>query len=51
MGIHNFPDPTFRTGGGMNVNVGPGINPQPPAFKHAVSVCGGGVGLPDLPSG
>jgi len=45
-GIKNFPDPTFPTGSGAagKVASGPpaGVDPSSPAFKQAVSTCGGG---------
>ena len=40
-GVPNFPDPTFPAGGGIIESVGPGNDPQSPAFQHAVAVCGG----------
>jgi len=39
-GVPNFPDPTFPTGGGVAISVGPGVNPQSPAFQQAEKVCG-----------
>ena len=39
-GLPNFPDPTFGPGGGINLGLGPGLNPQSPAFKHAATACG-----------
>ena len=27
--------------GGIEESVGPGVNPQSPAFEHALAVCGG----------
>jgi hypothetical protein len=45
-GVPNFPDPTFPTGSGAagKVASGPpaGVDPSSPAFKQAVSTCGGG---------
>jgi len=38
-GVPNFPDPAFATGGAANVNLGPGLNPQSPAFERAASEC------------
>ncbi|HTX46085.1 MAG TPA: hypothetical protein VMD48_07405 [Solirubrobacteraceae bacterium] len=38
-GIHDFPDPTF-TGGGQQLNLAPGINPQSPAVEQASKACG-----------
>ena len=40
-GVPNFPDPTFGPGGGIAQGVGPGANPQSPAYGHALAVCGG----------
>jgi len=40
-GVPNFPDPTFPAGGGVAINLGPGVNPQSPAFKQAAAACGG----------
>ena len=47
-GISNFPDPS--AGGGINIPVGSGINPQSPAFESAQRSCfkllpGGGPGI------
>jgi hypothetical protein len=39
-GVPNFPDPTF-SGGQFDTGLG-GLNPQSPAFKHAVAACGRG---------
>jgi hypothetical protein len=41
-GVPNFSDPTFPTGGGAAIRVGPGVNPQSPAFQQAEKVCGSG---------
>jgi hypothetical protein len=42
-GVPNFPDPTFRSGGGVLLQ---GVNPQAPAFGRASAACGrGGFGL------
>ena len=46
-GVPNFPDPSG--GGGINIPIGSGINPQSPAFQSAQSSCfkllpGGGPG-------
>ncbi|HTX47501.1 MAG TPA: hypothetical protein VMD48_14560 [Solirubrobacteraceae bacterium] len=38
-GIPGFPDPTF-SGGHETLNLGPGLNPNSPAFNHAAQVCG-----------
>ena len=40
-GVPNFRDPTFPANGGVLVGIGPGVNPQSPAFEHAQAVCGG----------
>jgi hypothetical protein len=40
-GVPNFPDPTFPAGGGIAESVGPGADPESPAFQHAQAVCGG----------
>jgi hypothetical protein len=40
-GVPNFPDPTFPAGGGIIESVGPGNDPQSPAFQHAMAVCRG----------
>lgn len=40
-GVPSFPDPTFGASGPQQVAGGPnGINPQAPAFRHALSACG-----------
>jgi hypothetical protein len=39
-GVPDFPDPTFPAGGGILVRVGPGVDPQSPAFQHAQAACG-----------
>ncbi len=44
-GVPSFPDPTFPTGNGVPGNAGSppaDIDPSSPAFKQAVSKCGGG---------
>lgn len=41
-GVPSFPDPTFPSGGGRQINFGPGVNPQSPSFKHAAAACGRG---------
>jgi hypothetical protein len=38
-GVPNFPDPTFLSSGGNSVNLN-GINPQSPAFRKALKICG-----------
>jgi hypothetical protein len=43
-GISNFPDP--GTGGGVQINAAPGMNPASPAFGAAQKACGGGAGGP-----
>jgi hypothetical protein len=37
-GLTNFPDPNF-TGGGVRIGLGPGLDPNSPAFKSAQSAC------------
>jgi hypothetical protein len=39
-GVPNFPDPTFPAHGGIAIRIGPGVNPQSPAFQRAASECG-----------
>lgn len=40
-GVPNFPDPSFSGGSPVKAQVaGNGINPQSPAFQHAVAACG-----------
>jgi hypothetical protein len=36
-GVSNFPDPS--PGGGIQINIGSGLNPLSPAFKAAQSTC------------
>ena len=36
-----IPDPTFPSGGGIEANLGSGVNPQSPAFENAAKACGG----------
>jgi hypothetical protein len=43
-GVPHFPDPTFPTGGGLAINIGPGVNPRSPAFKQAAAARGGPAG-------
>jgi hypothetical protein len=38
-GIPDFPDPTF-SGGHETLNLGSGLSPNSPAFRHAAEVCG-----------
>jgi hypothetical protein len=38
-GLANFPDPTF-SGPNQRLNLGPGLNPQSPAFERAAKACG-----------
>jgi hypothetical protein len=38
-GIPNFPDPNFN-GGGLQLNLPPGLNPNSPAIERAAKVCG-----------
>jgi hypothetical protein len=38
-GIPNFPDPTFNNGS-QSLNLGPGLNPNSPAFRRAAKACG-----------
>ena len=46
-GVPNYPDPSFPAGGGIRVEIGPGVNPQSPAFQNAQKACGGaGSGPP-----
>jgi hypothetical protein len=46
-GVPKFPDPTFPAGGGIEIQIGPGVDPQSPAFKQARVACGGmGPGPP-----
>jgi hypothetical protein len=40
-GVPNFQDPTFPSGGGAKITIGPGVNPQSPAFENAAKACGG----------
>jgi hypothetical protein len=40
-GVPNFPDPTFPAGGGIAESIGPGVNPQSPAFQNAQKACAG----------
>ena len=39
-GVPNFPDPVFPAHGGIGIRIGPGINPQSPAFQKAAKICG-----------
>jgi hypothetical protein len=41
-GVPNYPDPTFPPGGGIEQFLGPGINPQSPAFQSAARHCNSG---------
>ncbi len=43
-GVPNFADPTFPAHGGAFLHLGPGVNPQSPAFQAAAKACGGGIG-------
>lgn len=38
-GLPNFPDPSFN-GGNQSLNLGPGLNPNSPAFQRAAKACG-----------
>jgi hypothetical protein len=38
-GLGDFPDPTFE-GGGEELNLAPGLNPQSPAVQQAAKACG-----------
>jgi hypothetical protein len=38
-GVPNYPDPVFPSSGGVEIAVGT-IDPQSPAFKAAVKLCG-----------
>jgi hypothetical protein len=40
-GVPNFPDPTFPSGGGSQISLGPGVNARSPAFQAAAKACGG----------
>ncbi len=40
-GVPDFPDPTFPAGGGIEIQGGPGLNPQSPAFQKAARACSG----------
>jgi hypothetical protein len=42
-GVPNYPDPRFPPGGGVEQFIGPGMNPQSPAFQRAAKACGGGI--------
>jgi hypothetical protein len=37
-GLSNFPDPTFE-GGHESLNLGPGLDPNSPAFQRAAAAC------------
>jgi len=40
-GVPNFPDPQFRSGGGIGIQLnGNGVNPNSPAFQAAQKACG-----------
>jgi hypothetical protein len=41
-GLTNFPDPVFRSGGGVQIAIraGTGLDPSSPAFKSAQQACG-----------
>jgi hypothetical protein len=44
-GVTNFPDPTFGSGGGVEIALGgPGMNPNSPVFKFAQRACGAPFG-------
>jgi len=43
-GVPNFADPTFPAHGGVELHLGPGINPQSPAFQAAAKACGTAIG-------
>lgn len=49
-GLANFPDPS--AGGGLNFQLGPGLNPQSPSFQSAQKACSkyepGGGGPPTM---
>jgi hypothetical protein len=38
-GVPNYPDPTFPTDGGIEIQTGPGVNTQSPAFQQAEKTC------------
>jgi hypothetical protein len=41
-GVPNFPDPTFGAAAHQKIAGGPnGLDPQAPAFRHALASCGG----------
>jgi hypothetical protein len=44
-GLSTFPDPTFN-GGHDSLNLGPGLDPNSPAFERAAQACGLSDGRP-----
>jgi len=38
-GVPAYQDPQFPAGGGIAIFDGPGVNPQSPAFQHALAAC------------
>lgn len=48
-GVPSFPDPTFSTTPGKRVGPAAGVDPNSPAFKHAVQVCAGSQGRLEIP--
>jgi hypothetical protein len=38
-GVAAFPDPSSGSGGGININLGSGINPASPTFQAAQTIC------------
>jgi hypothetical protein len=43
-GVPNFADPTFPAHGGALLHLGPGVDPQSPAFRTAEKACGSTLG-------
>jgi hypothetical protein len=39
-GVPNFPDPVFSSNGMIGLGIGPGNNPNSPAFQQAEKACG-----------
>jgi hypothetical protein len=38
-GVPSYPDPTFPASGGIDIQIGPGVNTQSPAFLQAQKTC------------
>lgn len=38
-GVPDFPDPTFPASGGIEIQIGPGVNVNSPAYKQAQAAC------------